>query len=93
MMGLSGLGDLILTCGSEQSRNFAYGVALGRGESLDNRPLAEGAATAGIAARIASERNIEAPICDAVAAVLDGRLTVRAAMEALLARPLKTEDI
>ncbi|MFP1630698.1 NAD(P)H-dependent glycerol-3-phosphate dehydrogenase [Zhengella sp. ZM62] len=93
MMGLSGLGDLILTCGSEQSRNFAYGVALGRGESLDNRPLAEGAATAGIAARIAMDKAIEAPICDAVAAVLDGRLTVRAAMEALLARPLKTEDI
>lgn len=93
MMGLSGLGDLILTCGSEQSRNFAYGVALGRGESLDNRPLAEGAATAGIAARIARDNGIEAPICDAVAAVLDGRQTVHAAMEALLARPLKTEDI
>ena len=93
MMGLSGLGDLILTCGSEQSRNFAYGVALGRGESLQGHPLAEGAATAGIAARIAGEQGIEAPICDAVAAVLDGRQTVHAAMEALLARPLKTEDI
>lgn len=93
MMGLSGLGDLILTCGSEQSRNFAYGVALGRGESLEGRPLAEGAATAGIAARLARDNAIDAPICEAVAAVLDGRLTVRAAMEALLSRPLKTEDV
>jgi len=49
-MGLSGLGDLILTCGSSQSRNFSYGMALGRGEDLEGRPLAEGVATAGIAA-------------------------------------------
>jgi glycerol-3-phosphate dehydrogenase (NAD(P)+) len=62
LFGLSGLGDLVLTCSSPQSRNFAYGMALGRGESLANRPLAEGVATAGIAAKIARERNIEAPI-------------------------------
>ena len=92
MMGLSGLGDLILTCGSPQSRNFSYGVALGKGVSLENLPLAEGAATAGIAARIAREKGIDAPICDAVTAILDKRLTITQAMAALLARPLKTED-
>ncbi|EKF18930.1 NAD(P)H-dependent glycerol-3-phosphate dehydrogenase [Nitratireductor pacificus] len=92
LMGLSGLGDLILTCGSEQSRNFAYGVALGRGDSLDGRPLAEGAHTAGIAARIVRERGLEAPIIESVTELLHGRLTVEKAMQALLARPLKSED-
>src|SRR5690606_24526058 len=75
LMGLSGLGDLVLTCGSPQSRNFSYGVALGRGESLEGRPLAEGAATAGIAARIAGERGIEAPIIEAVDRILSGGMT------------------
>ncbi|MDS1136505.1 NAD(P)H-dependent glycerol-3-phosphate dehydrogenase [Nitratireductor indicus] len=92
LMGLSGLGDLILTCGSEQSRNFAYGVALGRGESLDGRPLAEGAHTAGIAARIVRERGLEAPIVESVTELLAGRITVEKAMQALLARPLKSEN-
>ncbi|MFC5586318.1 NAD(P)H-dependent glycerol-3-phosphate dehydrogenase [Nitratireductor kimnyeongensis] len=91
LMGLSGLGDLILTCGSEQSRNFAYGAALGRGESLEGRPLAEGAHTAGIAARIVRERGLEAPIIESVTELLKGRLTVQKAMEALLSRPLKSE--
>ena len=91
LMGLSGLGDLILTCGSAQSRNFAYGSALGRGESLEGRPLAEGVATAGIAARLAAERSIDAPIIDAVAALLDGRLTIAQAVRTLMSRPLKSE--
>jgi glycerol-3-phosphate dehydrogenase (NAD(P)+) len=91
LMGLSGLGDLILTCGSAQSRNFAYGMALGRGESVEGLPLAEGVATAGIAARIVQERNLEAPIIDAVARVLAGRLTIADAVAELLARPLKGE--
>lgn len=91
LMGLSGLGDLILTCGSAQSRNFAYGMALGRGESVEGLALAEGVATAGIAARIVEERNIEAPIIDAVARVLAGRLTIADAVAELLARPLKGE--
>ena len=69
IMGLSGLGDLLLTCSTAQSRNFAYGVALGRGEPLDGRPLAEGVATTAIAARIAHERGIDAPIIRAVAAI------------------------
>jgi glycerol-3-phosphate dehydrogenase (NAD(P)+) len=91
LMGLSGLGDLILTCNSAKSRNFSYGVALARGEPLENRPLAEGVATASIALKIARERGIEAPITEHVAMILDRRITVREAVSALLARPLKSE--
>jgi glycerol-3-phosphate dehydrogenase (NAD(P)+) len=91
LMGLSGLGDLLLTCSSTQSRNFAYGLALGRGENLAGRPLAEGVPTAGIAAHIAAERGIDAPIIFAVAAILDGTLTISEAVSALMTRPLKTE--
>ncbi|WP_157016586.1 NAD(P)H-dependent glycerol-3-phosphate dehydrogenase [Mesorhizobium xinjiangense] len=91
LMGLAGLGDLFLTCGSGKSRNFAYGLALARGEPLDGRPLAEGVATAGIALKIARERGLEAPITEQVARILDGDITVREAMNALLARPLKSE--
>jgi glycerol-3-phosphate dehydrogenase (NAD(P)+) len=91
LMGLSGLGDLLLTCSSAQSRNFAYGLALGQGKPLAGLPLAEGVATAGIAARIAAERGIEAPIISAVAAILDGRVTIGQAVTALMTRPLKTE--
>lgn len=92
LMGLSGLGDLLLTCSSAQSRNFAYGLALGRGEELAGRPLAEGVPTAGIAVRIAAERGIDAPIVTAVAAILDGRLSISEAVAALMTRPLKTEN-
>jgi glycerol-3-phosphate dehydrogenase (NAD(P)+) len=92
LMGLSGLGDLILSCGSSRSRNFAYGLALGRGESLEGRPLAEGVATAKIAAELARKRGIDAPIIQAVAALLAGRITVPEAVESLLSRPLKSED-
>ncbi|TIU55715.1 MAG: glycerol-3-phosphate dehydrogenase, partial [Mesorhizobium sp.] len=91
LMGLSGLGDLLLTCSSRQSRNFAYGLALGQGKPLAGLPLAEGVPTAGIAARIAAERGIEAPIISAVAAILDGRITIGQAVTALMTRPLKTE--
>ncbi len=92
LMGLSGLGDLLLTCSSPQSRNFAYGLALGRGEELAGRPLAEGVPTAAIAARIAAGRSIDAPIIAAVAAILDGKLTISEAVSALMTRPLKTEN-
>lgn len=91
LMGLSGLGDLLLTCSSAQSRNFAYGLALGRGEELAGLPLAEGVPTAAIAARIAVERDIDAPIIAAVAAILDGTVTIGEAVSALMTRPLKTE--
>jgi glycerol-3-phosphate dehydrogenase (NAD(P)+) len=91
VMGLSGLGDLLLSCASAQSRNFSYGLALGRGESLEHRPLAEGVATASIAARIARERGIDAPIISAVAAILAGRLTINDAVSGLMTRPLRAE--
>lgn len=92
VMGLSGFGDLMLSSGSAQSRNFAYGLELGRGASLAGLPLAEGAPTAEIAARIAEERGIEAPIIHAVHHLLGGRTTVRDAVAALMSRPLRDED-
>ena len=92
LMGLSGLGDLVLTCSSEQSRNFAYGVALGRGSDRSGLKLAEGVFSAEIAASLAERHGIEAPIIEAVAAVLSGALDIDAAIQGLLARPLKRED-
>lgn len=92
IMGLSGLGDLMLTCSTPQSRNYSYGLALGRGEDLGARPLAEGVATAAIAAELAAQNAIEAPIIAAVAQILDRHITIDEAMEALLTRPLKNED-
>lgn len=90
LMGLSGLGDLVLTCGSVQSRNFALGHALGRGEPAPGK-LAEGAFTAAALVEMARERGVEMPIGEAVAAVLDGRLTASDAADALLARPPRPE--
>ncbi len=91
LMGLSGLGDLVLTCSSGQSRNFSYGLALGRGEDLSGRPLAEGVATASVAAEMARGNGIEAPIVDAVDRILSGSVTVHDAVAELMARPLKSE--
>lgn len=91
LMGLSGLGDLVLTCGSGQSRNFAYGLALGKGEDLAGRPLAEGVATAGIAASIARDKGLDAPIVDAVDRILAGSVGIGEAVAELMARPLKSE--
>ena len=91
LMGLSGLGDLMLTCSTSQSRNFAYGLAVGRGENLENLPLAEGVATAGIAARLAAERGVDAPIICAVAQILDRSITIQEAVSALMSRPLRNE--
>lgn len=92
LMGLSGLGDLVLTCGSTQSRNFAYGLALGRGQPLDNLPLAEGVATCSIAARLVKQRGIDAPITEAIDLLLRGEATVREAVTMLMTRPLRSED-
>jgi glycerol-3-phosphate dehydrogenase (NAD(P)+) len=92
LMGLSGLGDLMLTCASAQSRNFAYGLAIGKGEDLTGRPLAEGVATAAIAARVAADRDIDAPIIGAVAMILAGNLTIGEAVDSLMSRPLKPES-
>ncbi len=94
LMGLSGLGDLVLTCGSTQSRNFALGQALGSGEppqEASHGKLAEGAHTASALVDIARARHVEMPIAEAVAAILSNRLSVDAAIDALLTRPLRAE--
>ncbi|WP_281966600.1 NAD(P)H-dependent glycerol-3-phosphate dehydrogenase [Roseovarius nanhaiticus] len=90
-MGLSGFGDLMLSCGAAQSRNFSYGMALGQGENLENRPLAEGVATVQIAGRIADEHGIDAPILHMTRRLLGGEVTPHFAMQSLLTRPLKEE--
>jgi len=92
LLGLSGLGDLVLTCSSPQSRNFSYGMAMGSGRSTKGLPLAEGAFTAEIAAKIAREKSIESPVVESVAELVDGSLTPKTAMANLLARPLKSES-
>ncbi len=92
LAGLSGLGDLVLTCSSPQSRNFAYGMAIGRGEPLDGRPLAEGVHTARAVVDIAAHENIDIPIMTTVTDILDGELSPRQAVTALLSRPLKAES-
>ena len=91
LTGLSGLGDLILTCASEKSRNFAYGAAIGRGDDLSNLKLAEGVATAAIAAKIAQDNNIHAPIVQTISAILAGNLGVDEAIHMLLSRPVRRE--
>jgi glycerol-3-phosphate dehydrogenase (NAD(P)+) len=95
MMGLSGLGDLILTCSSPQSRNFTFGVNLGRGEAvrevLGKSKLAEGAFTAPVLLEMARARGVDMPISAAVAAVLAEEMSVDEAIESLLTRPLKSE--
>jgi glycerol-3-phosphate dehydrogenase (NAD(P)+) len=93
MTGLSGLGDLLLTCSSPQSRNFSFGIALGRGQKPEDihGGLAEGVFTAPVLLAMAREREVDMPIAAAVAALLDGALTVEAAIESLLTRPLKAE--
>jgi glycerol-3-phosphate dehydrogenase (NAD(P)+) len=94
LMGLSGLGDLVLTCSSAQSRNFAFGRALGAGRSLaeaGSGRLAEGAATAPVLVRLARERGVDMPVADAVAALVAGETTPGAALDALLARPSRAE--
>jgi glycerol-3-phosphate dehydrogenase (NAD(P)+) len=94
LMGLSGLGDLVLTCGSAQSRNFLLGLSLGRGAdpaSAAAGKLAEGAFTASVLVAKAREKKIDMPIAQSVDAVLAGRLTIGAAIEALLMRPSKGE--
>ena len=92
MTGLSGLGDLILTCSSPQSRNFSCGVALGKGEKPDSAKLAEGVFTAPVLLEMAREKNVDMPISSAVAAVLADKMSVDEAIESLLTRPIKSEE-
>jgi glycerol-3-phosphate dehydrogenase (NAD(P)+) len=95
-MGLSGLGDLLLTCGSPQSRNMSLGRALGQGQTLQSilgarRSVAEGVTTAAAVVARAEALGIDMPIAKAVNAIVSGALTVDAAIEALLSRPLRSE--
>jgi glycerol-3-phosphate dehydrogenase (NAD(P)+) len=92
LVGLSGLGDLILTCSSPQSRNFALGLALGRDEPPPAGKLAEGASTAPVLIELAASQNIEMPVSQAVAAILGGETTIDAAISGLLTRPFKAEE-
>jgi glycerol-3-phosphate dehydrogenase (NAD(P)+) len=94
LMGLSGLGDLVLSCSSAQSRNFAFGERLGRGVPLAEASagkLVEGAFTASALMDLARAAQIDMPISEAVAAVVAGRMDVDAAVAALMSRPLKAE--
>ncbi|HEX8383230.1 MAG TPA: NAD(P)H-dependent glycerol-3-phosphate dehydrogenase [Sphingomonas sp.] len=95
LSGLSGLGDLVLTCSSASSRNFSLGVGLGRGGVAadllaDRRTVAEGAFTAPVLAEAARDAGVDMPVTDAVVRLLAGE-DVRAVVEALLARPLRDE--
>jgi glycerol-3-phosphate dehydrogenase (NAD(P)+) len=96
LMGLSGLGDLVLTCTAMQSRNHSLGAALGEGRALDEilagrRSIAEGVATAASAAALARRLGIEMPIVAAVDAILHHGAAIDEAIASLLARPFRTE--
>ena len=97
LQGLSGLGDLLLTASSPQSRNMSLGQALGEGRTLQDvlsgrRSVSEGVATAAAVVEIARRRGLEMPIAEAVHAICTGAVTVDAAMAGLLSRPFKAED-
>jgi glycerol-3-phosphate dehydrogenase (NAD(P)+) len=91
LAGLSGFGDLVLTCTSAQSRNFRYGQALGAGQAFDTDVTVEGAATAKAVANMARTLDIDMPITRMIAALIDQQITLPQAIAALLARPLKQE--
>ena len=98
LMGLSGLGDLVLTCSSPASRNFSLGAALGQGDILgeilqQRRAVTEGVYTASAICRLAEKFNIEMPICFAVNEILNGGVAVSSAVEDLLARPFRDERL
>ncbi|GAK71324.1 NAD(P)H-dependent glycerol-3-phosphate dehydrogenase [Agrobacterium rubi TR3 = NBRC 13261] len=91
--GLSGLGDLVLTTTSHQSRNLRFGISLGQGGDPDSfhGGLVEGAYAASVASRLADGLGIEMPVTDAVAAIIDGRLDITTAIQQLMTRPITTE--
>ncbi|KQX38875.1 hypothetical protein ASD04_09525 [Devosia sp. Root436] len=97
LTGLAGLGDLTLTCTSVQSRNYQFGMALGRGQSVeaiiaDGAKLAEGVATTPVAEALARSLAVEAPLIQAVHAVLSGSADIATVVAGLMSRPLKRED-
>jgi glycerol-3-phosphate dehydrogenase (NAD(P)+) len=96
LTGLSGLGDLILTCSSLQSRNMSLGHALGQGQTLNEilgarKSITEGVHSAGAVVSLAKKHGVEMPICEAVYQVVKGETSVDEAVEALLSRPLRAE--
>ena len=92
LTGLSGLGDLILTCSSAQSRNYSYGMALGRGDPAHaGGALAEGIFTAPVLVEMANAKGVDMPIANAVVDILAGRASVDEATETLLTRPFRAE--
>lgn len=91
LAGLSGFGDLVLTCTSRQSRNFRYGCSLGRGESFDPKITVEGVATAHAVVRLAGEKGIDMPVTAMVDALASGRTSLNDAIGLLMSRPLKQE--
>jgi glycerol-3-phosphate dehydrogenase (NAD(P)+) len=98
LAGLSGLGDLVLTCSSTSSRNYSLGKGIGEGRSAaelmaNRKTVAEGAFTAAVLARLAKEKGIDMPIVDAVDALIGGRANVDEVLEALLTRPPRAEGI
>lgn len=96
LSGLSGLGDLILSCSTPQSRNYSFGFALGEGQTPEaltapDAKLVEGAITARVAADLAMACNVDAPITTAIAAIVEGQVDLETAIRTLMARPLMTE--
>ena len=91
LSGLSGFGDLALTCTSDQSRNYRLGLSLGKNLPFDPSTTVEGAATAHAVHSLAGKSGLDMPITAAVAGLLDNRLNVQEAMKSLLTRPLKEE--
>ena len=91
LMGLSGFGDLVLTCTSQQSRNYRFGLALGRGEAFDATITVEGIATAKAVVKLGKTLGAEMPITAALVALFDGTSSVAEAIQTLLSRPLKQE--
>ena len=91
LAGLSGLGDLVLTCTSAQSRNFRFGQALGAGQNFDPAVTVEGLATAKAVSILAQKRGIEMPVAEMVTRLSAQEMTVAQAVQALLSRPLKEE--
>ena len=91
LQGLAGFGDLVLTATSPQSRNYAFGLSLGRATAFDPDVTVEGIATARAVSALGRRLGIDLPVTDAVAALCDGRITMVEAMSTLLTRPLKEE--
>ena len=96
LAGLCGLGDLVLTCSSPQSRNMSFGMELGRGKSAGEilaarTSVTEGVETAPAIVELGKRLGVELPICNVVDGMIDGRLSAREAVDLLLNRPMKGE--